>query len=254
MVWKINREAVTVLGGGRALLMQVANPSVAAGVIDHSDFGVDAFARLWRTLDTVLSVAFGDSGQAAAAAERVAGVHASVQGERSGATYSALDPELLLWVHATLVDTALLTYERFVGPLRQAERERYYEEMKRFAAEFGLAEADLPPDLWAFDAYLKVALAGFDISMDARRLAPGLLRPSCPWALAPASALMRFVTVGLLPAGVREGFALAWSPVRERALGAFEASVRAGLPLLPGRLRWWPHAVQAGCRSVANVP
>lgn len=252
-MWKVNRESVTILGGGRALLMQVANPLVAAGVADHSDFGVDAFSRLWRTLGTVLTVAFGDPGQAAAAVERVAGIHASVQGERGGATYSALDPELLLWVHATLVDTARLTYERFVGPLRPAERERYYQEMKRFAVAFGLADVDLPPDLRAFDAYLRDAVAGLEISEDARRLAPGILRPSGPWALS-ASALMRFVTVGLLPAGLREGFGLVWSPLRERALGALEASVRAGLPLFPKRLRWWPHAVQAGGRSVAKVP
>src|SRR5438445_12581788 len=98
MVWRVNGEAVLILGGARALLLQVAHPMVAAGVVDHSDFGARPYARLWHTLDVVLTITFGDSEQSADAAERVAEIHRRVMGERHGRPYSALDPDLLLWV------------------------------------------------------------------------------------------------------------------------------------------------------------
>jgi uncharacterized protein (DUF2236 family) len=96
MVWRVNGETAMLLGSGRALLMQIAHPMVAAGVADHSDFEADAFDRLWRTLDAVLTVAFGDTEQALEAADRVRGIHGRVIGRRGGRTYSALDHELLL--------------------------------------------------------------------------------------------------------------------------------------------------------------
>ncbi|MGH7855885.1 MAG: oxygenase MpaB family protein, partial [Candidatus Binatia bacterium] len=55
----MNREAVLLLGGGRALLMQIAHPLVAAGVADHSDFRTDSLGRLRRTLDAMLTITFG---------------------------------------------------------------------------------------------------------------------------------------------------------------------------------------------------
>ena len=174
-------------------------------------------------------------------------------GTRGGDAYRALDPELLLWVHATLVDSALVSYERFVEVPKAALREAYYQEMKRFAGTFGLAEADIPGDLEAFQAYFDPSVARLEISADALRLAPGILRPPGPVALAPASAMLRFVTIGLLPPRFREGFGFGWGPARERALVALAASVRGGRPLLARSWRLWPHAVQAERRSVANV-
>ncbi len=125
VTWRVNREAVLLLGGGRALLLQVAHPLVAAGVAAHSEFRAHPLRRLWRTLDLMLTLAFADGATALGAVRTIEGVHARVHGVLEapsgpfprGTHYDANDPALLLWVYATLVDTALVVYERFVEPL-----------------------------------------------------------------------------------------------------------------------------------------
>jgi len=244
----VNAETALLLGGGRALLMQLAHPMVAAGVADHGGFRGDPFARLWRTLDATLTVAFGDTEQSRAAAAHVTGVHRGVRGAREGCPYDALDPELLLWVHATLVDGALVTYQRFVGPLSTPMRERYYEEMKRQAIAFEIPEAALPPGLGEFRRYVWDMAATLVVSDEARDLATEVVRPPVPLALAPGTALMRLITVGLLPPRLRVAYGYAWSTGRERTLDAVAAAARLAVPLLPDGIRRWPHAREADRR------
>jgi uncharacterized protein (DUF2236 family) len=249
MVWRVNGETAMLLGSGRALLMQIAHPMVAAGVADHSDFEADAFDRLWRTLDAVLTVAFGDTEQALEAADRVRGIHGRVIGRRGGRTYSALDHELLLWVHATLVDSALVTYERFVEPLSPDDVERYHEEMKRFAGAFGVPRDVLPPDAAFFRRYVNEQLVGLEVTPEARRLAQQIMAPPAPMGLAPFRGLLRESTIGLLPGHLREPFGLTWGPARELALQVAAAGIRRTLPLVPANVRRWPHARVALARS-----
>ena len=72
MTWRVNREAVLLAGGGRALLLQVAHPSVAAGVAQHSDYDTDPYGRLFRTLDLVTKITFGRTATADRAAAQLA--------------------------------------------------------------------------------------------------------------------------------------------------------------------------------------
>lgn len=254
MVWRVNGETAVLLGSGRALLMQIAHPLVAAGVADHSDFEADAFDRLWRTLDTVLTVAFGDTEQALGAADRVRGIHGRVTGRRGGRTYSALDHELLLWVHGTLVDSALVTYQRFVEPLAPDDVERYLEEMKRFAGAFGVPRDVLPPDAVFFRRYMDEQLVGLRVTPEARRLAHEIMAPPAPVGLAPFRGLLRETTIGLLPEHLREPFGLTWGPARELALKVAAAGIRRTLPLVPANVRRWPHARVALARSEPKSP
>lgn len=254
MVWRVNGETALLLGSGRALLMQIAHPLVAAGVADHSDFEADAFDRLWRTLDAVLTVAFGDMEQALGAADRVRGIHRRVTGHRGGRTYSALDQELMLWVHATLVDSALVTYERFVEPLVPEDVECYHEEMKRFAGAFGVPRDVLPPDAAFFRRYMDEQLVGLQVSPEARRLAHEIVAPPAPVGLAPFRALLRESTIGLLPEHLRERFGLTWGPARELGLQVAAAGIRRTLPLVPANVRRWPHARVALARSEPKSP
>ena len=235
-------ERLLVLGGGRALLLQIAHPIVAAGVADHRDRGRLSWDRLWGTLDAVLSIVFGDAQQVDAVGRRIGALHERVTGDRDDRSYRALDHELLAWVHGTLVDSAFVTWERFVGPLSPVVRSRYYEEMKRFARVFGLPAEALPPDVRAFGPWFAEELAGLEVTDEARLLAEDVLRPPAPPILKPALALNRLVSVGLLPGGVREGFRLAWTPRHERAFSLAAAAIRGALPLLPAGVRRWPHA------------
>ncbi|MGE5226655.1 MAG: oxygenase MpaB family protein [Planctomycetaceae bacterium] len=250
---RVNAETRLLLGGPRALLLQLAHPSVAAGVADHSDFLTDPFGRLWNTLDLTLTIGFGDHAAATAAAARVARTHATVRGERGGDPYRAGDPDLLAWVHATIVDTAIETYARFVGRIGPGARERYLHDMDPQAAAFGVPTDKLWPDQASFRAFVDRTVEGLVVSDETRSLGAAVLAPDVSAPLRPATALLRFVTAGLLPARLRAPFGLGWSPARERALAGVAATIRAGGPLLPDVARRWPQAREADARLSGRV-
>ena len=245
---RVNAESVLLLGGGRALLLQLAHPLVAAGVADHSEFRSDPFGRLVNTLDLTLTIAFGDGSQRRAAAARVARTHRRVVGERDGSPYRALDPELLLWVHATLVDSAIVTYDRFVGPFGCDARERYHDEMKRQGEAFGVPRGRFHPTYEAFRRSVDETVASLVVTDEARELGRAVLHPPAPPALRPFAPAMRLVTVGLLPERIREGYGLAWAPRDERLLAIVAGTIRPALTLLPDAFRRWPHARDADRR------
>src|SRR4051812_26095975 len=161
LTWRVNREGALLLGGGRALLLQVAHPLVAAGVAEHSNYREDPFGRLYRTLDTVTAIVFGSTEQAHEAAARLQRVHTRVKGEAAdGTPYVATDHELIMWVHATLVDTSLLVYETYIGPLSPKERERYYEEQKLLGEQYGVPCDEQPATYRDFTEYVDEMIHG----------------------------------------------------------------------------------------------
>jgi len=213
--------------------MQIAHPLVARGVAEHSNFEADRVGRLLRTLRPVYAISFGTGSQARAAAARVRQRHGSV----TGPGYRADDPDLLLWVHATLIDSALLVYERFVGPLSPPDAERYYAETAVFAELFGVPASVLPPTLEAFRRYVAETVATIEVSDEARRIArtifsPTPLSPSMVW-LAPVLLVAREVTAGLLPPRLREQYGMDWGAARDRLLDASAVASRALIPKLP---------------------
>lgn len=245
--WEINRESVLLLGGGRALLMQIAHPLVAAGVAAHSGFQREPLQRLRRTLDLMQTIAFDDAAGALRAVRRIEHVHTQVRGtldERvgpfaAGTPYDAADPQLQFWVHATLVDSALVVFERFVRPLAIAERRAYYDESRIGARLFGIAEGLIPPTLAAFRDYMRARLASPELAIgrDGRALAAAILRPPLLPGLRQLAGTSRLFTIGLLPPSLRRRYGFEWSPAREAALNAVAAASRRGLPLLPDVLR-----------------
>ncbi|HLY38664.1 MAG TPA: oxygenase MpaB family protein, partial [Candidatus Binatia bacterium] len=253
--WRVDREATLLLGGGRALLLQVAHPLIAAGVAAHSRFRAEPLARLWRTLDLMLTIVFADARGALAAVRDIERVHARVRGRLAeavgpfpaGTPYDAADPELLLWVHATLVDSALVVYERFIGPLAPPERARFWQESKVTARLLGVPDPHLPRTLDDFARWFAGVLASdvLAIGTPGREVAASILHPPLPVTLAPATALARFATVGLLPPVVRARYGLGWSATQERALSALALVVRRTLPVVPAIVRDMPHARRA---------
>jgi len=251
MIWAVGRERILLLGGAAALLLQVAHPLVAAGVAAHSDFRADPFRRLQVTLDTTLRITFGDREQAAAAAEAVGRVHARVRGRLrrpvgrfgAGTSYDASDPNLALWVHASLLGTSLQVYSRLVRRLSLADRERYYQETKPFARLFGVGDDVLPPDYRSFRAYLARMVNGPDLAVgeDARLLAAQILAPPVPLPARPALRPLRAVTAWLLPARLRGEFGLSWGRGERALVAGLGGPARVAVRTLPARLRYWPH-------------
>lgn len=252
--WRVDRELVVLAGGSCALLMQAAHPSVAAGVVQHSTYATDPFGRLLRTLESSFAVVFGDRSEAEAALRRVNAIHAVVRGRRAdGAAYSALDPEALLWVHATLVDTALRVYGRFVAPLRPEDEQRYHEESARVGMALGIPEARMPATLVELRDWLRGMIASGEVRVtpDARRIARTVLYPSrFPPRLAWDAA--HLVSLSTLPPELRRQYGIPWNPRRERGMERLAAVSRSLLPFLPSIARVAAQA-RAADRRVAQA-
>ncbi len=249
--WRIDREVVVLGGGSCALLMQIAHPAVAAAVAQHSTFRQDPFGRLRRTLTTSFDVIFGTARQAQRSVERVNAIHRSVHGTipETGEPYSAVEPRALLWVHATLVDTALRVYDRFVAPLSHADAEAYHRECRRVALAFGVPGELVPGSLAAMREWMSDAISSGEVRVTptARGLAPFVLYPSRfpPWFV---WDLAHLISISTLPIELRRQFGLPWSPARERAVGRAAAVSRRLLPLVPPPLRFVPRARRADRR------
>jgi uncharacterized protein (DUF2236 family) len=247
LTWRVNREGVLLLGGGRALLLQVAHPLVAAGVSQHSNYREDPFGRLYRTLDTVTKIVFGSTPTAKEAAARLQRVHTRVKGDADdGTPYVATDPELIMWVHATLVDTSLLVYENYVGPLALGSRNRYYEEQKILGEQYGVPYDQQPATYADFQEYFDETVHGGTLQVTAslRDVAAATMRPRLPVPVVgrPAVEYFNLVTTALMPAWLREELGLPWGPTRERLHAAQRNVIRRLIPVLPSLLREFPPA------------
>ena len=248
--WRVDRELIVLAGGSCALLMQAAHPVVAAGVVQHSTYATDPFGRLMRTLTSSFDVAFGSRERAAAAIRRVNAIHATVRGRLpDGAPYSARDPEALLWVHATLVDTALGVYCRFVEPLSPADEQAYHEEAARVAVLLGVGPSDLPDRIGDLRAWMDAMVEGgrVRVTPDARRIARTVLKP-IPWVPGLAWEAAHLVSLATLRPSLRRQYGIGWSPARERGVERLAAATRRALPLLPAVARFAPQARAADRR------
>jgi uncharacterized protein (DUF2236 family) len=218
VVRRVNEEPAILFGAGRALLLQLAHPHVAAGVDEHSDFQHSPFKRLRGTLEAVYAMVYGPRDLALGVGRRIRWVHDHV----TGPGYRANDPANLLWVHATLLDSALSCYERIVEPLSAEDLETYYEEMTVVAEAFGCPRDAQPRDIAAFRAYFDEQVRTIEVTDAGRRLASDVLGPTLPMKLhlplGPALRVQRLVAVGTLPPPLREGFGFRWDDDRQRHL------------------------------------
>ena len=247
VAWRVDRELMVLAGGSCALLMQAAHPVVAAGVVEHSSYASDPLGRLTRTLTSSFEVVFGDRARADAAIRRVNAIHASVRGRLAdGASYSALDPEALLWVHATLVDTALRVYSRFVEPLSATDEQAYHEEAAEVAARLGVAPSDLPDHIGDLRAWMDgmVESGRVRVTPEARRIARTVLRP-LPWVPGFFWDAAHLVSLATLPDPLRRQYGLRWSASRERGIDRLASLSRRALPLVPSAVRHAPQARDA---------
>jgi uncharacterized protein (DUF2236 family) len=255
IAWRINAERIVLLGWGRAILLQLAHPLVAAGVHDHSGFRGTPYAaasRLFHTVHAMLALTFGDEPTRERTLEAIRTIHRRVNGVLPHATgaypagtrYSAEDPALVLWVHATLIESVILVYERLVGPLTAAERDEYCAEAAPVAVALAAREDEVPGTWTELRAYLDrmYASEAIVVGTQARELAKAVLAPSSSRLVAPAAWINRMVTVGTLPPHVREQYAMSWTPRQESTLGRIVSALRISRRWLPDAIALWPDA------------
>lgn len=240
ITWKINRESALFLGAGRASLLQLAHPWVAAALEQHSNLRHDPLSRFHNTFRVVFTMVFGTLGQALAASRSLYQLHTGIRGKlpegvaryAAGSPYRANERHALIWVFATLVDSAVMAYEAVQPPLSAEQRDEYYAESKLMAALFGISSEALPSDWQGFQQYIATTTASNGLGVNALSLdlAHRVLHGRGSWV--PVPAWYRALTAAWLPAALREPFRL---PYGGREAGSV-ARARRWLPRVYSRL------------------
>ena len=252
MLRRVHRERVIALSGPRALLMQAAHPLAVAGLLAHSSDLEEPYERLARTAKVMHTIGFGSRADADRVTRQVRAMHRRVRGRLrkpvgrypAGTEYRADDPELLLWVLFSLVDSALVVYRAYVGGLTRDEEAAYWQDYRVVGRLFGLRQADLPRTLDDLDDYRRSMLEGDTLHVTdwARERARAIvLEPPVPLAARPLVETANFVTIALLPDAIREQYGFSALPpvfVRKALVRAGAGYVKRGvMPFLPGRVR-----------------
>lgn len=245
-------------GWGRAVLLQLAHPAVAAGVHQHSTFRgslLSSGRRLHSTVGAMLAITFGDAEQMIAAAAGINAIHDRVRGHvtpGSSDTYSAHDPDLQRWVHATLLDSLPLTYELLIGPLADRDRDAFIAEAAIMEPLLGMPSGSLPRDAAQLDAYMRDMLGSnrLIVTGTSRNLAHALLYPPRWYLLWPAFRALQRITIGSLPPSIRQAYGFTWTDRDQRSFNRWAALLRTSRRLLPPIAREWPMSR----RSPADAP
>ncbi|MEA2347972.1 MAG: hypothetical protein QOG62_1759 [Thermoleophilaceae bacterium] len=247
LAWRTASDFRGFLLAGRALLLQVAHPTVGAGVSEHSDFKADPWGRLIRTLDFLNGVLYSDDAEGVAA--RMRAMHKTIKGVKpDGTRYHAMEPEAFTWVHATLVESMAAANQAFAKPLTLTELDRFYYEMRGVGALYGVRERDLPEDWKGFMEYydwmIDERLENNDSVQDVlatmgKPARPHRAIPKGLWNFAsrPASKALWVGTMGLIPARLRERFGAEWTAGDERILRVMKSTARGVDPVVPDSLR-----------------
>lgn len=257
--WQVNRESVLLLGGGAALLMQVAHPKIAAAVADHSDFREHPVRRLYKTIKAMQSLFYADRETALATARRINQIHSDVTGTLRegtslypvGTRYCAADPELVLWVYATLIATILKTYSVFVRGLAPEEEQAFYQESRIIAKLFGADDDFVPRDFKSFRDYYADMLDGsvLEITPTARRVAADIIHPPITGFPDALGDLMSVPALALLPVQLRERYGFKWDRKRQLVWSVATPLIRRALPLVPNVARTNKNARKAEASS-----
>ncbi len=242
---RVISETLVALSAPQVLLLQAAHPVAWAGFFAHTGALDAPQERLDRTALIMNTVAFGTRDHADRATRRVRAMHGRVRGVTTqtagrypaGTPYSATDPELLLWILATLAGTAAQVYQQWVAPLERDELERLWQDYRQVGVLFGLAWEDSPATWADFVDYWEhmVTTDALHVVPEARDLAIDIvMHPPVPAALRPAVEVVNQVTIGSLPPTVREQYGFSWDPIRALALATGRETVkRLVRPVLP---------------------
>jgi len=260
MLRRVHRERAMALAGPRALLMQAAHPLAVSGLLAHSASLEEPYERLARTAEVLDTIGFGSREDADRVTAHVRNLHSRVRGRigtavgpfPAGTPYRADDPELLMWVLFTLVDSGLEVYQRYVARLWEDEQEEYWRDYRVIGELFGLARSDMPATIRDLDEYRRAMYeSGRLVVTDwartrARRI---VFEPPAPLLARPVVEALNFTTIALLPDQIREQYGFSpILPARLRKLlvgGGAEYLKRAVIPFLPDRLRLVPRAREA---------
>ncbi len=244
--WKVNREAALFLGAGRAALLQLAHPWVAAAIAEHSRTLNDPVSRFHHTFRVIFTMMFGSADQAFTAARQLHRLHQQIRGTLpdsagrfpQGTVYEANQLAALTWVYATLVDSALVAYELLLPPLSQAEREQYVVESLRMAALFGIPPKALPQSWSAFRDYFDSVVQSDTLGVSAATRVFAQKLQAGTGFIVPPPFWYRALTIQLLPPRLREQFQLPFAMREQKAANRAVRLMRLLYARLPQSVRF----------------
>jgi uncharacterized protein (DUF2236 family) len=238
------REGVLLLGGGAAILLQLADPRVAHGVALHSDFRDRPLDRLVGTLDYVYAIGFGDDEMVADAVRAVNARHRPVRrAARAGEpAYSAFDADAQRWVASTLLATALRLHERLWGPLDTATADAIVRSYGPLGSSLQAAPEGWPESRAEFDAWWEQRLVVLQVGREARSVARSLLSGTSALPFGSRALLppIRLITAALLPPAIRDAYGFRWTPRASRTADAWIRAIAVIWPWLPRVIRHAP--------------
>jgi uncharacterized protein (DUF2236 family) len=252
---RVNAERLVLAGWSRAILLQLAHPLIAAGVADHSSFRASPVAsarRLHQTVRAMLGLTFGTETARQRVIDEIRAIHRRVRGSlrtdvggwRAGTAYSAEDPALLLWVHATVLESAVLAYDAIVGDIDAADRDAYCREAASVAIALGARRADVPVDWSSLTGYIATMYASGALAVgpDARAVGGAVLRGRLSTLTGPVAWANRRLTAGWLPPAIREQYGLPWSDRHDRQFHRVQRVLRRMRAVMPPVVALWPEA------------
>jgi uncharacterized protein (DUF2236 family) len=207
--WRVFKNPVALFVGGiAAVILELAEPRVRAGVWDFTSFRTDPVTRLRRTGLAAMITVYGARRSAESMIAGVRRIHKRVSGKtKTGEAYRADDPQLLNWVQATAAFGFLEAYHRYVQPLSRDTRDRYYGEGTEAARLYGAddaprTEAELNAFFLAMEPRLERSCVIFEF-LNIMREAPVF-----PAGLRPAQRMLVRAAIDLTPPGIRHKLGL----------------------------------------------
>ena len=220
--------------GQRALCIGALAPLNYVGTSEHSYAKLTPFRRLAHTGAAFEKIFFGSQAEADHVLGYVRRLHERVNGTLAadagatpaGTSYSALDPDEMLWTVAAIADSAERFFELFVRRLSAPEREALWQDYVRFAELFGCPREACPQTHREFRDWWETRLASDKMFLtdEARHMgySSAFEIPMPPWRQG-GKRVHDAVMLGSLPPRVREIYGLRYGR-RERA--AFDVGVR----------------------------
>jgi uncharacterized protein (DUF2236 family) len=262
ITWQINRESALFLGAGRAALLQLAHPWVAAALDQHSSLLAKPIARFHNTFRIVFTMIFGSAPQAMRTARSLYQMHTHIAGDlpsdvagyAKGSRYEALQVPALLWVYATLIESAVIAYQCVLPPLRSDELETYYSESRILAGLFGIPPNALPPDWSAFKTYVAQMCTSqaLGVSDRSRFMAQSIMTGASSWIHIPQWYVS--LTTEWLPPRFRDEFGFPFGPVEQTRSQRAQHFLPRVYSKLPSSLRYVGPCQEAQARIANRNP
>lgn len=251
-LWKVHKENMIFFAGERALRMEVLDPRIAASLVKNNTyphsgrFERNPLGRLYETADYGLRLIFGTQEEAEAIAAKINDMHKNVHGTMKdgagiypeGTRYNAFDPDQMKWIAATLLDSSLVGYETFVGPLSQGEKDRYVQQASQLFKILHFDARHMPDSYDGLQEYIQGRIDNKELVLgkDGKKILPYVsLRHGPVWR--GLTKLLDMTTIYTLPPELNQELGYSLSEKEEKIVKGFAKGTQLAVKYIPPEIR-----------------